>query len=81
MNTIQFHALCSAVYLATINCFAVLWVGLYNKIVILSMRRKQLLIVKFSHLPSQETVSFFVPEIILWRLAPMLLTNQKRVIQ
>ncbi len=55
----------AALSIATINSFAVLWVGLSSKIIILlSMRRK--------HLPStsQETV-FFVPEIILWRLSPM----------
>ncbi len=65
----------SAVYLvATTNCFAVLWVGLSNKIIYWAcMRMKQLLNSMQSlqwNLPSQETV-FFVPEIILWRLAPM----------
>ncbi len=69
MNRIQFHALCSAVYLATINSFAVLWVQQNQFIIDLSTEHAQETTAYNPmqwHLPSQETV---VPEIILWRLA------------
>ncbi len=70
MNRIQFF-MHSAVYLvATINCFAVLWVG-FSSTIILSMR-----LLKILHAmapPTKKRQCHFndLFLIILWRLAPM----------
>ncbi len=61
----------SAVYLvATINCSAVLWVGFFSKI---TEHAGRILDAMASPLPRYSVISMiiFVPEIILWRLAPM----------